>query len=154
MGCCAFILARTHSAHRVSRSNSNTRCVWSCFGIKPSWPAYPVRTRKATSGNTKVCPTMLAQKKGAAEKPRLFFPRNQVCKIRIAKSKCLMTYAALETTGRTKSMRSILAATPYTGTPSPGNSDTRRALALARTKTDVPRSLSAGSEKVSSSAAP
>jgi hypothetical protein len=64
------------------------------------------------------------------------------------------SYAALETTGRTKSMRSIATATPKTGVTSPGSGVLRRVLALARTRTDVPRSRSAGSEKVSSKPAP
>jgi hypothetical protein len=63
-------------------------------------------------------------------------------------------YAALETTGRTKSMRSMATATPKTGVSSPGSCVLRRVLALARTRTDVPRSRSAGSEKVSSKPAP
>jgi hypothetical protein len=53
-------------------------------------------------------PTMMGQKKKTRLKSHAFFFPG----IKFVKSRCLMTYAALETTGRTKSMRSIVAATP------------------------------------------
>ncbi len=63
-------------------------------------------------------------------------------------------YAACEIEGRTKSMRSIVAATPYSGVSSPGSGVTRRAFALARTRTDRALLFSAGSANVNSTGLP
>jgi hypothetical protein len=59
----------------------------------------------------------------------------------------LRDQAAFVAMGRTKSRRSIVAATPYTGLESPAIVEMRRALALARTRTDVPLSRSAGERR-------
>jgi hypothetical protein len=151
----ALTLAWTHSAHNVARSKSNTRVTGVCFGMKLCAGNNTHCTAGVTLGGGTNAWRTPKEQSSVKKTARLFLSRAVFPGIKlVGRGDAWIAYAALETTGRTKSMRSMVAATPYSAAPSPGSSETRKALALARTSTVVPRSLSAGSEKVSSRLAP
>jgi hypothetical protein len=152
------------------RASKTTRCSGSCQWCLRSCARMTVRLAARAAGSSMRDDWLLADGplKCAATKPK---SEQSARRILVSRSSTreqntagelrweppesgTEVYAALETTGRTKSMRSMATATPKTGVTSPGSSVLRRVLALARTRTDVPRSRSAGSENVSSRPVP